>query len=235
MKCEVMSGQTPGQPPASDQPDEWLGHSVLLWTLVSMIAVFSGGCATRPLRLQDSYSPPHITSLPNLGAVAIYSFTDRRETGERAVGSNVFRGGTGKNITSSESVAVSVRRAFAEGLRARGFPVVELTGRDLPLESQPGVVVVVSGEIQEFWATWSVGRHRGDWQRDASCKVRLLVSELATGRKLWEKVYPQQYVWDPSMPERNRLDMGPALAKVLALTVEEAVYDPEFVRELRRR
>src|SRR5574341_544643 len=223
MKSEVSRGQMPGQQHASDQRAGWLGPRALLWALVSTIVALSVGCATQPLRLQDWYSPPHVTPLPHLKAVAGYPFTEKRESPYDEVGEVA-----GTKIKASEPVAVSVSRAFADGLRARGFPVVEPTGSDPSPESRSDARVAVSGEVQEFW-------YRADWHREAGCKVRLQVSEVATGRKLWQKVYSTQYVWYAWMPERDRLDMGPALAKVLALTVEEAVYDPEFLRELRRR
>ena len=233
MKCEVLSGQIPGAPNAPDQRAEWLGQRLLLWALLSTIVAFSEGCATQPLRLQDWYSPPHVTPLPHLAAVAVHRFTDKRETAYTALGEEfIGREETGRNIKAGEPVTVTLRRAFADGLRARGFPVIESTGSDPSPESRSDVRLAVSGEIQEFWATRS---HRAESNREAACTVRLQVSEVATGRMQWGKVYSRQYVWSPWMPERDRLDMGPALAKVLALTVEEAVYDPEFIRELRRR
>lgn len=187
-----------------------------------IIASAMTGCGPQTL----SYVPKDITALPNLDPVAVYLFVDTRGKEERRIGTRFFQGRVMRKadpIYVSEPVAVAVTRAFADGLKARGFRVVDLT-RTPFAAGQPAAAarIGVSGEITRFWeethATAGVG---ATWEVLAECAVVLHAYEAATGRRLWEKTYSQA--------------VEGLANKALAQTVKAALNDPELIRQLSGR
>jgi hypothetical protein len=154
--------------------------------------------------------------------VAVYLFVDTRGQEERRIGTAFFRGRVMQKadpIYASEPVAVAVTRAFADGLRARGFPVVNMTATSFAdRASTADAGVAVSGEITRFWeesfATTGVG---ATIEFRAECAVALQAYETATGRRRWEQTYWQ---------------VGSNVNAALARTVTAALNDTELIRQL---
>jgi len=94
----------------------------LIW-LVAASVVAASGCSTTNVALKYSAPPSLQPVSAGAPAVAVVRFDDRRNESPRALG--LIRTGFGspmKNLLTSEPVADVVTAAFADGVRARGFP-----------------------------------------------------------------------------------------------------------------
>lgn len=211
------------------------------WRILTLIldaaaALVLAGCGG-PITITDWYSPPKITPLAGLEPVAVYLFTDNRQEEDSVVGRSVFHDLRHTHTTiiyGSEPVAVTLTRAFADGLKARGFPVIGVTDTRFDLvKSKPNALVAVSGDILELSYEKEeaiFGNERGY----ARCRVALRAYDTSTATKFWEKEYAKTYYLNPLEPVRGHRYKTP-LGQVLAESVEEAVYDPEFIRAIRRK
>jgi hypothetical protein len=189
--------------------------------IVTMIGLAATGCG--PLTL--SYLPTDITRLSGLGSLAVYSFVDARGTDDRRIGTAFFQGQILRRadpVHVSEPVAVAVTRAFADGLSARGFRILDMTGAPFAAgHPRPDTPVALSGEILRLWqesvTTSGVG---GTLEYRAECAVLLQAYETASGTRFWDKVYWQ----------------GDSTAsRALARTVTAALNDPELIERLGAR
>lgn len=151
--------------------------------IVSVILVLFGtGCGPRTTSIR--YAPSGIGALPQLEPVAVYRLADKRDEEPKRIG-GVYGGYRNllNRIYAEEDAAVIVTRALAEGLKARGFPVtMRLDESYLPRFSRPDTRITITGELRAFWT-------EAFYTNKAECAVLLQVYEVATGRKLWEKLY----------------------------------------------
>lgn len=211
-------------------------RSILAVFLV--ISVFSSmGCLPRYQVWTDWYLPPRITPLSGLETVAVYVFTDNRQEEDNLVGESVFHG-LRNTLTDaiyvSEPVAVTLTNAFADALKARGIPVIDLTSTKFdPVKSKSDALVALSGEILEFWYERG-GSVIGENRELARCRVILRAYDTSIRRKFWEKEYSRTYQLKPREPERGDRYKTP-LGQVAAEVVAEAVYDPEFILAIGRK
>ena len=212
---------------------QWSGACALLVCLVSIALLSLGGCGGQAT---DRYSPSkNIVGLPNLKPVAIYRFVDRRGKEENLVGERfdsykfeVISRLEIEPIRAGEAAAKIVTRAFRDGLRGRGFPVIDMTETPFaPGESWISAKVAVSGEVLEYWESSGIlkGWLSIRWIYTARSRVLLQTYGVPSGQKFWEKLYSSEVV----------LQAGNPRDEVLAKMVEEAMNDPELVRELARR
>jgi hypothetical protein len=188
--------------------------------VVAVCGLVTAGCGPRAI----SYVPRGITPLPALDPLAVYMFVDKRGVEERRIGTSFFQGQALQETDPtlvSEPVVVTVTRAFAHGLKARGFPVVDRTSAPfVASQARVEAPVAVSGEIVRFWeqrvTTSGVG---GRMESHAECAVLLQAYETASGRPLWDKIY-----WRA----------GQTVDGALARTIAAALDDPELIERLGR-
>jgi hypothetical protein len=199
---------------------------------------------------------PASPATSGLPPVAVYLFQDSRPSAPDyvpyilpAIGiSPAYKGPP--PIRASEPVVFSVTRAFAEGLEARGFPVVDRTRRAFQMgDPADGARRGLRGELLRFamWPGWvTVNPFEGKYaltQGGIVCAISVEIFDLESGKKLWEKTYSGK---SPPIDEATsyRLqnmqpgigwarEMEPSLAAALAGAVENAVMDPELVDALR--
>lgn len=215
------------------------------WGVVSLALVtgafVSIGCGQRYQVMTDWYSPPQIARVPDLQPVVVYLLADDRQEKDTQVGVSGFdsfsAGGTVPRayvMYVSEPVAVTVTQAFADGLRARGFPVIDMTRTRLDSRSPFSQgQIALSGKILELrYEKWQplLGGDSGM----ARCKVVLHAYDTRNGHKMWEKEYAKTFMFGSREPEREPKNKS-ALGQVVADIVAEAVYDPEFILAIGRK
>jgi uncharacterized lipoprotein YajG len=108
--------------------------------------------------------------------VAVGAFADQRGEDPNWLGS--IRGGFGnplKTLTTPEPVAEVVRKAFADGLSARG------------LLADSGGRYTLTGTVQEFDATQMA-------RREATAKVTLTLKDASTGRTIVSEPFEHRVV-----------------------------------------
>ncbi len=192
--------------------------------------------------LQKEYVGPKVTPLTDRGAVTIYHFSDKRQV-PNLIGTHVSYGRANtypRTIFSREPVALVATKAFSEAIKARGFQVIDREDTLFtPGSSDGGIAPALTGEVADIsyegmvsWASLVVQA-----AQRVRCTIVLQVYDVTTGQKLWEKTYSRIHPGNGSDKQREgkpTYSRNP-VAQVLAEIVEEAVYDPEFMRELRRR
>ena len=206
------------------------------------LGLILAGCASRPTPSQplgpsqpflpEFYRSPRTTPLSKpLPTVAVYQFADKRPVssptvlGEHPIGTGL-RGQTVLHAT--EPVATGVARAFAEGLRARGFEVLDRTVSQLSRQSiERAVPLAVSGEVLAFSSS---SRRTGllSYEGEAAFHVRLQVYGPQFAEARWEKVYSN--ISDAILISSQFT----FLSRSLAESVEDALNDPLFLGALRR-
>jgi hypothetical protein len=160
--------------------------------------------------------------------VALYLLRDlRQQPGDPEVWSERYLGfviyndfeGTGLPLYAKEAVAVVVTRELAEGLKARGFPIVDSTQRAFQAgDGGEGARLALLGEVQRF------GFPRAGAAR---CDLRLEIREIESGKKVWDKSFSSLV----PLPTRPALNLGAVLGAVndaLSRTVDDAVMDREL-------
>ena len=191
------------------------------------------GCAAAPLPFApEFYRSPRTTPLSTpLAAVAVYQFMDKRPVADPTVlGEHPLRTGLyGQTLfRTTEPVATGVARAFAEGLRARGFQVLDRTMNPLSREreEEPGSPVI-SGEVLEFSAS---SRRTGlvSYAGGAAFHVRVQVHGRQRAVVRWERVYSNT---SDAFLMSSQLVF---LSRSLAESVEDTVNDLTFIEALRR-
>jgi hypothetical protein len=191
--------------------------------LGGLIAVTATACGPQTRTLV--YTPKDITLLAQLPPVAIYRLVDKRGEEERRIGTHVFRGrytSSRELVYATEPVATTVTRAFADAVRARGFPVRDLTAMTFSA-SPPGsdAHVSVTGEVIRFWMeSLATSGLFGTLRFRAECGLVLYAHDTATGRRFWERAYSHE---------------DEDITRALAGTVSKAVNDPEFIQQLSQR
>lgn len=191
---------------------------------------------------------PALPVASGLPPVAVYLFRDSRQSScgpdcipylfpdvdTRREGPTLF-----PLVRTSEPLVLPVTRAFAEGLRARGFPVVDRTRRVFQAgDSTDAAKRGLRGELLRFASLPFEHAFRMDPGRIV-CVVNLEVFDLQSGKKLWEKTYAgTSWIDDASKrgmqvgSEGERIQ--PFLATALAAAIENAVMDPELAEALDR-
>lgn len=143
----------------------------------------------------------------------------RHQPGD-TVGNESDLGFVGPPLYANEPVAVAVTRALAEGLKARGFPVVDKTRRVFRAgDEADGARLALLGGVQRF------GFPGGG---EVSCDLRLEIRDIESGKKLWEKSFSNQVSFGTSV----WTSAGAALGVVLSRTVDDAVMDRELTAHL---
>jgi hypothetical protein len=225
-------------------------RSVLALLLNIAGSLFIGCAGPGPITIKDWYSPPNISALPQRETIAVFQFDDKRGVADGKLIGQAFSkfGDAGVRRSSEiyvdEPIAIAVTRAFVEGFRARGFPVVDRTAATFTLhEFETEAKVAVSGDIVMFqveemaWAPSGLDTAAGARPESGihvSCAVLLHAQDIKSGRKLWQKEYRKDFErtsWR-KVPERGPRNKTP-IGQVLAEVVEEVVYDPGFTLALR--
>jgi hypothetical protein len=200
---------------------------------------------------------PALPAPPALPRVAVYLFQDSRPSAPDAIphilpalGIDPAHKGP-PAIRTSETVVFSVTTALAEGLAARGFPVLDRTRRAFHTGDPPdGAKRGLRGDLLRFgvWPAWDLVKpFEGAYALTVGgivCAVSLEVFDLQSGGKLWEKTYGGRSLFDVASSRRLRSDMEkgsdwarglePSLTAALAAMVENAVMDPELADALGR-
>jgi hypothetical protein len=143
-------------------------------------------------------------------------------------------------VRTSEPVVLPVTRAFAEGLHARGFPVVDRTRRTFQAgDSTDAAKRGLRGELLRFASLpFKYAFPRMDPGRIV-CVVNLEVFDLQSDEKLWEKTYAGTSWIDDASKRDTRVGsegerIQPFLAAALAAAIENAAMDPELAEALGR-
>jgi hypothetical protein len=194
---------------------------------------------------------PALPATSGLPPVAVYLFQDsRQESGGpdgvpyiTPVGASPTSPGP-PPFRTSEPLVLPVTRAIIEGLKARGFPVVDRSQRVFQVgDPADGARRGLRGQLLRFaimpgWLTenpWE-GKYRLI-PGGILCVVSLEVFDLRSGETLWEKTYSGGSTIGESSGremERQASAMQWPLAKALAVAVENAVMDPELTDLLSR-
>ena len=159
-------------------------------------------------------------------AVALYLLRDLRHQHDGTVRDESYLGfvierpyeGKGQPLYANERAAVTATRALAEGLKARGFPVVDRTSRIFRAGDEAGGArLALVGEV-----------HRLGFSRreEASCVLRLELREIESGKKLWEKSFSSQAPIEG--PGGLPTLAAAAVSEALSKTVDDAVMDREL-------
>lgn len=182
--------------------------------VVMMASGLVAGCATRPFA-DGFYVPPHLAPLREpRQPVAVYLFADARGVEDpRVLGQ--FESGWVSRAT--EPVAAGVTRGIMDGLRRRGFPVVDRTSERLGSdESSRALGVAITGDVRQFYIA---GYERG------GCEIVVRVHSAGGGRPVAERTYAAHEV-DPGGHAWN------ALGRALARVIEDAMSDPILILKL---
>ncbi|MBI4304379.1 MAG: hypothetical protein HY665_08615 [Chloroflexi bacterium] len=190
--------------------------------IIALVAGLVAGCGPPQPFEPGFYQVPRTTLVsPPPQPVAVYRFTDERWVDDPAHIARYVSSGRISRYRATEPVAVGVTRAFVEGLKARGIPVVALPVPFNAGGSQLASWVAITGTVLEFESVVDRTGIFTHGQRVA-CRVVLQVYDSTTGKKLWEKSY-----------SRNGDDVwfrgARFFAKALAEIVEEAVNDAGLV------
>jgi hypothetical protein len=196
-----------------------------LVALVVLVAGLGAGCGPVQPFAPGFYRAPSTTRLsPPPEPVTVYRFADNRRVDDPAQISRYVGPGVRFHYSATEPVAVGVTRAFVEGLKARGFPVLETPVPFRPGESSPTSRLAITGIILEFESV-VVRTGLTTYDHRVACSIVLQVFDISTGRKLWEKSYSRS--GDDVWYRGARF-----FAKALAEIVEGAVNDESLVTVL---
>jgi hypothetical protein len=197
-----------------------------------LAAIFVTGCAPARPFTPGFYSPRNLVRLAEpLPPVAVYLLSDERGTTEPTLilESASISGRSGQDH-ATEPVAIGVTRAFIEGFRARGFPVVDETARRYSRgDGQAKASVAMTGRVLEFGAR-IIRSGAITYEQRVGCRIVLDAYEVASGRRLWTKTYSQ-------VTEGSILPAPPLTLLSIALEhiIEQAVTDPELLGILQGR
>lgn len=154
----------------------------------------------------------------------------RPVAGPTVLGEHPLRTGTyGRSVFyATDPVRTGVARAFAEGLQARGFPVLDRTMTPLSREraEQPGPPAI-SDEVLAFSSS---SRRTGlvSYVGGAAFHVRVQVYGRELREVRWERLCSNT---SDAFLINSQLVF---LSRSLAEAVEDAVNDPTFIEALRR-
>ena len=199
------------------------------------------GCILPPTPVWRSvhYDPAGIQPLPQLPAIALYQFDDMRQVRGKRIGvrNYIWHGRKTCSPACSRSivlvfgqqpVAMIVTQAFGEGLKTRGFLVVDRTSETFSVvQSELPTSPTLVGEVNAFWIEYgssSVSAY-------VRCTVTLRVIHPlgVSGRPTWEQQYDVSYFEDSDSLDRLVETLNRALAQV----VREVVNDPDFLAQFR--
>jgi hypothetical protein len=122
-----------------------------------------------------------------------------------------------------------VVRAFLEGFRARGFPVVDMTTRPYAPGAGVGEArVAISGRVLQFGAL-IVRSGLVTYDQRVACRIELEAREASTGRSLWTKSYAE--VTQGAILPADPITL---LSRALAKVTGQAVSDPELLAVVLR-
>ena len=199
--------------------------------LAVVTAALVGGCVVPPRPFtEEFYAPLRVRRDPTVDAtVAVFAFTDDRPEMEPRV-ILVYEPYDERPRVERSTLAVGegVARAFARGLHARGFTVVDATKRAYEASAVPSARAIVTGRVAEFGVRMARTGFISGYQQHVGIRVAVDVHDAATGRRLTERTY--QRVVEGAMKPAEPLMI---LSRVLADVVEQAVADRELLAALR--
>ena len=149
-------------------------------------------------------------------------------------------------LPSPDLVGTAVAGAFARGLAARGFSVIDQTdiefvpGVQGAASLRVGVQTILAGDVLQFWETTACAGAQGafpcyQWQTGATVTILLRIHEPTSGRTVWEKEYATQGRWMTVRPGGGGYPYAPPthhLANLLMKVVREAVSSWDLVEHL---
>src|SRR5262245_26017068 len=138
----VFFGSTKASPDA--MPAVAMVRERRVKALIAFLVLAVAGC------LPARSTPRPIPALSGLLRVAVYRFTDNRGKDAHVIGQEGFgsRVGSSSPMRARTPVDLTVTRAFADALKARGFPVVDRTDvAFMPGAALENIAGLVSGEI----------------------------------------------------------------------------------------
>lgn len=193
-------------------------------------AAVIAGCAPAPPFSAGFFSPPPLERLAEaLPPVAVYAFADGRGTEPTLFLEVSSISGQFDRTYATEPVATGVTRAFVEGFRARGFPVIDETAKPyVPGTRADNARVAITGHVLAFGARIiRAGVYTFD--QKVACRVVLEAHDAATGHTLWTKTYAQ--VTEGALAPGDPTTL---LSRALAHVVEQAAMDRELLDIIRR-
>ncbi len=193
-----------------------------------LVPAVVGGCGPipRPFEL-GFYRPMNVSRLTEpLPSVAVYLFSDERGKPYNWYLEHASISGHSGVGYTTELVASGVTRAVIEGLRARGFHVVDMTPTTYPPGPSAAVTdtrLAITGRVLECGAR-IVRSGLFTYDQRVGTRITVEAYEVTSGRKLWEKEYSK--VWEGGiLPDNHRR----LLTRSLAHVVEQAVSDPDLL------
>ena len=217
--------------------------------LAVIAAALAAGCASSAAAPFEPgfYSKPATTALsPPLAVVSVHRFRDERP-GAAAVPTMVYKfmsissqfGESSlarqlNEVRATEPVAVGVARAVLQGFRARGVPIEDATAAPFALGTGAGTArIAMSGRVVAFGVE-VIRSSLYEYRSVSGCTLGLEAYEVASGRKILDKMYArQEQDSGRSLASAAPASRWPALSRVLAAVVDEALNDPELLQVLR--
>jgi hypothetical protein len=181
--------------------------------LISVIAAIAG-CSTSSVTV--GYAPTGVS--PVAGAkplVRVADFVDERGGDPERLGAirNGF-GGEMKRLELSESAAVTVRKAFASGLSARGL-----------LDEHPDATYSLSGRILKFDCSQYV-------RREAHATLEVTLKDTASGTVIIDRTVVKDEVQGGNVFDTGIFaspdDLRAVAADLLRQVIDDALDDPAF-------
>lgn len=197
------------------------GHTVMRRLGIVTLFVLVAGCSVPRPFTDEFYAPARIRrGAVTGGPVAVVGFADERGTDPGVVFTLDRDPEPPRVERASVPVGEGVARAFARGLRARGFDVVDAANRRWSAGAPAPAPLVLSGRVSDFGITMSKTGFLGAGTRQRlGCRVTLELLD-AGGRRLWQREYTRVVEGDMLIGEPF-----PMLARALADVVEDAVPD----------
>lgn len=199
--------------------------------LSAVAAILVAGCVAPPRPFtEEFYAPLRVRRDATIDStVAVFAFADERPESEPTV-ILVYEPYNDRPRVerSTTTVGEGVARAFARGLHARGFSVVDATRRPYQAGATPNARAIVTGRVAEFGAKLARTGFISGYQQHVGIRLAVDVHDAATGRRLTERTY--QRVVEGAMTPAEPLMI---LSRVLADVVEQAIADRELLAALR--
>jgi hypothetical protein len=216
----------------------WTWTRILVVPIVALGLTLATGCIPIPVWRSVHFDPAGIEHLPQLPSVTLYQFDDVRQMGGSRIG--VRRGywqgrktcpagcRPAQSLIFGPPVGETVTQAFAEGLKARGFTLVDRASeRFLAGQSELPTPLAIVGEVNDFWIEYGSSGFGLSGLVRCSVTVRVVQALDASGPPRWEQKYDVREDTEGDALDPLVETLGRALSKV----VRDAVNDPNFVAQ----
>lgn len=185
------------------------------------LAIVLTGCGTTSGGLRYAPQATATQAVASQTSVVVGSFIDQR--GEPAKWLGAIRGGFGnplKNLESNEPVADLVRAAFADGLRARGFPV------DAPASTRQLTGVVRKLDTNQYV------------RREANVEIEVTVTDVASNQQRFTRTYTATNVEGSMLSLKTGVfasveELRAITEKTLSEVIDKALEDTALRNALR--